>query len=134
MLEFLGFAPRYSELAVKLADAVAGHAVPVGSGTVARTGRIPLGRRAEAAVIAWMRHRTTAYDHMSIARVKGERREIRRKLAGHSRRLPGKYRSGENSDPAGGPLSETVGLSSLPPQVSGTLRSGESRNDSAAFL
>jgi hypothetical protein len=57
----------------------------VGSGTVARTERIPLERRAEAAVIAWMRHQTTAYDNLSIARVKGARREVRRELAEVSR-------------------------------------------------
>jgi hypothetical protein len=61
------------------------HATPVGSGTVARTERIPLERRAEAAVIAWMRHQTTAYDSMKIARVRGERREVRRELATISR-------------------------------------------------
>lgn len=59
-----------------------GHAVPVGSGTVARTQLIPLEQRAEAAVIAWMRHQTTAYDRMSIARIKGERREVRRPAGG----------------------------------------------------
>lgn len=81
MAAYLHFAERWSGLEAKLAAAVTEHAVPVGSGTVARTQRIPLERRAEAAVIAWMRHRTTAYDHMRIARVKGERREVRRQLA-----------------------------------------------------
>ncbi len=52
---------------------------------MARTERIPLPRRAEAAVIAWLRHQTTAYDHMRIARVKGARREVRRELAEISR-------------------------------------------------
>ena len=37
----------------------------MGSGTVARTKRCPLSE-AEAAVIAWMRHQTTAYDSMVI--------------------------------------------------------------------
>jgi 16S rRNA U516 pseudouridylate synthase RsuA-like enzyme len=41
--------------------------------------------RAEAAVIAWMRHQTTAYDNMQIARIKGRRREVRRELAAISR-------------------------------------------------
>jgi len=49
--------------------AVSQHATPVGSGTVARTERIPIQQRAESAVIAWMRHQTTAYDNMKIARV-----------------------------------------------------------------
>ena len=60
--DFLAFAPAYADLAEKLADAVSAHATPVGSGTVARTARIPSHERAEAAVIAWMRHQTTAYD------------------------------------------------------------------------
>ena len=81
VLEFLAFHPRYGQLARALAEAVAAHATPVGSGTVARTERIPIGERAEAAVIAWMRHQTTAYDEMAIARVKGARRETRRELA-----------------------------------------------------
>ncbi len=78
---FLAFHPRYDHLAIKLADAVTAHATPVGSGTVPRTERIPVEQRAEAAVIAWMRHQTTAYDNMSIARVRGKRREVRRMLA-----------------------------------------------------
>ncbi len=104
VVDFLAFAPCYKEFAWSLADAVTDQAVPVGSGTVARTERIPLVRRAEAAVIAWMRHQTTAYDHMAIARVKGERREVRRRLAERSRQLLSKYRSGEKIDPASCPL------------------------------
>ncbi|MBS1372050.1 MAG: DUF2293 domain-containing protein [Lentisphaeria bacterium] len=94
VLAFLNFAPRWSVLGGRLADAVTAHAVPVGSGTVARTTRIPVERRAEAAVIAWMRHRTTAYDNMQIARIKGERREVRRRLAERSRTLLERYRAG----------------------------------------
>jgi hypothetical protein len=78
-----------------LAFAIAAHAVPVGSGTVARTQRIPIEQRAEAATIAWLRHATTAYDSMSIPRVKGMRREVRRMLADRSRQLLGRYRRGE---------------------------------------
>ena len=106
---YLHFAERWSGLEAKLAAAVTEHAVPVGSGTVARTQRIPLERRAEAAVIAWMRHRTTAYDHMRIARVKGERREVRRQLAERSRRLLERYRSGE--DLRNCPLAQALGES-----------------------
>ncbi|MGL4370771.1 MAG: DUF2293 domain-containing protein, partial [Spirochaetota bacterium] len=79
-----------------LAAAVTGHAAPVGSGTVARTERIPIQQRAESAVIAWLRHRTTAYDNMAIPRVKGKRREVRRLLAAHSRKLLEAYRKGED--------------------------------------
>ena len=81
VVDFLAFHPKYSELAQRLARVVAEHATPVGSGTVARTKRIPVEQRAEAAVIAWMRHQTTAYDSMPIPRVKGKRREVRRMLA-----------------------------------------------------
>ncbi len=72
-------------MAQRLADAVTAHATPVGSGTVARTKRIPVAQRAKAAVIAWMRHQTTAYDHMRIGRVRGKRRDVRRELAEISR-------------------------------------------------
>ncbi|HEY1818187.1 MAG TPA: DUF2293 domain-containing protein [Kofleriaceae bacterium] len=82
---FLRFAPRWNDLARTLAKLVAAHATPVGSGTVARTQRIPIEERARAAVIAWMRHQTTGYDDMTIARVKGRRREVRRELAELSR-------------------------------------------------
>ena len=85
VLRFLRFAPRFEALGRSVARQVTEHATPVGSGTVARTERIPVERRAEAAVIAWMRHRTTAYDRMKIARVRGERREVRRELATISR-------------------------------------------------
>jgi len=72
---FLQFDPMYTAWEAKLAQAVAEHATPVGSGTVARTKRIPIEQRAESAVIAWMRHQTTAYDSMKIPRQKGARRE-----------------------------------------------------------
>ena len=87
VLSFLRFAPAYQGLAKRMAVRVSEHATPVGSGTVARTERIPVAARAEAAVVAWMRHQTTAYDHMAIPRVKGMRREVRRELAEISRAL-----------------------------------------------
>jgi hypothetical protein len=92
---FLAFHERHAMLAQSLARVVAAHATPVGSGTVARTQRIPIERRAEAAVIAWMRHQTTAYDSMKIPRVKGKRREVRRMLAQRSKELLWRYRRGE---------------------------------------
>ena len=82
---FLRFSPLWAEHARTIARLVAEHATPVGSGTVARTQRIPVAERAEAAVIAWMRHQTTAYDQMKIERVAGRRREVRRELAQISR-------------------------------------------------
>ena len=85
VIGFLRFSPKWTELAAALARIVAAHATPVGSGTVARTERIPVAERAEAAVIAWMRHRTTAYDDMKVERIKGRRREVRRGLAEVSR-------------------------------------------------
>ncbi|MEO6810640.1 MAG: DUF2293 domain-containing protein [Isosphaeraceae bacterium] len=94
VLAFLAFHPNHADLAGRLAKAVADHATPVGSGTVARTKRIPVEERAEAAVIAWMRHQTTAYDSLVIPRVKGERREVRRMLASRSRELLHRYRQG----------------------------------------
>jgi hypothetical protein len=96
VLAFLAFHPTHEEFAAKLARAVTDHATPVGSGTVARTKRIPVEQRAEAAVIAWMRHRTTGYDTMKIAKVKGKRREVRRMLAQRSMELLGQYRRGES--------------------------------------
>jgi hypothetical protein len=95
VVSFLAFHDRYAELAQGIARRVTDHATPVGSGTVARTKRIPIERRAEAAVIAWMRHQTTGYDNMFIPRIKGERREIRRMLARRSHELLARYRRGE---------------------------------------
>lgn len=104
VLEFLAFAPRYAELARTLASAVTEHATPVGAGTVARTKRIPLEERARAAVIAWLRHQTTTYDSMEIERVKGRRREVRRRLAQRSRKLLGRFRRGEEVEVEACPL------------------------------
>ena len=104
VLNFLNFASRYDAIAKKLAEAVTLHATPVGSGTVARTERIPIEQRAESAVIAWMRHQTTAYDNLKIPRVKGERREVRRMLADQSRQLLEDYRRGHAVDAALCPL------------------------------
>jgi len=95
VVKFLAFHHNHSTLAYRLARAVTDHATPVGSGTVARTKRIPVEQRAEAAVIAWMRHKTTAYDSLVIPRLKGKRREVRRMLAQHSKELLERYRRGE---------------------------------------
>ena len=95
VVAFLSFHPSHAELADRLARAVTDHATPVGSGTVARTQRIPVEQRAEAAVIAWMRHQTTGYDSLTIPRVKGQRREVRRMLAQRSKELLARYRRGE---------------------------------------
>jgi hypothetical protein len=108
VLAFLAFHPEHADLAGKLARAVTDHATPVGSGTVARTQRIPIERRAEAAVIAWMRHQTTGYDGMAIPRVKGERREVRRMLARRSQELLQRYRQGEAAG-EGCPLKKALG-------------------------
>ncbi len=105
---FLAFHPSRSSEAAVLADRVVAHATPVGSGTVARTERIPIAERAEAAVIAWLRHQTTGYDDMVIARVKGERREVRRRLAERSRALLERYRRGAAIDPATCPLARAL--------------------------
>lgn len=96
--DYLNFHPSYGSLAEQLSQLIAAHATPVGSGTVARTKRIPVEQRAEAATIAWMRHQTTAYDHMVIPRVKGARREVRRMLAKESKRRLEAYRRGTGID------------------------------------
>ncbi len=95
VVAFLDFHSDHAELAQRMARAITQHATPVGSGTVARTKRIPVEQRAEAAVIAWMRHQTTAYDSMPIPRIKGKRREVRRMLAQHSKGILSQYRQGE---------------------------------------
>ncbi len=105
--DFLAFHPRHAAVAGELASRVAAHATPVGSGTVARTRRIPIEERAAAAVIAWMRHQTTGYDEMQIPRQKGARREVRRALAARSRALLSSYRRGE-APPPGCPLRQAL--------------------------
>ena len=112
---FLRFHARYADLADRLARAVTDHATPVGSGTVGRTKRIPVEKRAEAAVIAWMRHQTTGYDGMVIPRVKGKRREVRRMLAQRSHELLDCYRRGEPV-PDGCPLQKALTTASATPQ------------------
>jgi hypothetical protein len=104
VLKYLGFSARYADLARGLAQKIAAHATPVGSGTVARTQRIPVEERAEAAVIAWMRHQTTAYDRMTIPRIAGKRREVRRELARISTALLQRHRVEDGHEPAACPL------------------------------
>lgn len=106
--QFLNFAFEYDELEDQMAKLVAEHAVPVGSGTVARTQRIPIEQRAESAVIAWMRHQTTAYDDMSIPREKGKRREVRRMLAQRSRNILEKYRKAAEINLSSCPLYKSL--------------------------
>lgn len=98
VLAFLAFHPDYHDHAAAMATRIAAHATPVGSGTVARTKRIPIGQRAEAATIAWMRHQTTGYDQMTIPRERGRRREVRRQLAARSKQLLALYRAGHPID------------------------------------
>jgi len=117
VVRFLSFHPRHEKIASHLATAVSNHATPVGSGTVARTKRIPVEQRAEAAVIAWMRHQTTAYDSMKIPRVKGKRREVRRMLAQRSKELLEKYRKGETISSAC-PLTAALPKSMIPNHTS----------------
>jgi len=109
VVAFLAFAARYRREAQLLAEMVTSHATPVGSGTVARTERIPIAKRAEAAVIAWMRHATTGYDSLRIARVKGKRREVRRQLAAKSVELLQAYRQGRDTG-EDCPLQRALGL------------------------
>ncbi|MBL3657266.1 DUF2293 domain-containing protein [Fulvivirga sediminis] len=94
--QHLSFHSKYKALEVKMAKLVTEHAIPVGSGTVARTAMIPIEERAGKAVIAWMRHKTTGYDNMKIARIKGERRAVRKKLAQGSVKVLNSYRRGDD--------------------------------------
>ncbi|HEU5407419.1 MAG TPA: DUF2293 domain-containing protein [Nitrospira sp.] len=116
VLAFLAFHPTHADLAERLARAVTDHATPVGSGTVARTKRIPIERRAEAVVIAWLRHQTTGYDGMVIPRIKGKRREVRRMLAARSQELLARYRRGASAQ-EGCPLRRA--LSTTPSEQKG---------------
>jgi hypothetical protein len=104
VVAFLDFAPEHATLAGRLATAITRHATPVGSGTVARTQRIAIDQRAEAATIAWLRHQTTGYDSMRIPRAKGMRRDVRRLLAQRARELLDRYRRGNPGDPGVCPL------------------------------
>lgn len=105
---FLRFSPAWAAEQALVARAVSEHATPVGSGTVARTERISIDRRAEAAVIAWMRHQTTSYDDMTVARRKGARREVRRELAEHSRTVLDRHRVPARHEPASCPLCQAL--------------------------
>jgi len=96
VIGFLDFHPRYEKEARRLGEKITAHATPVNSGTVARTRRIPIAQRAQAAVIAWMRHQTTAYDSMPVPRVKGKRREVRRALAVESMEILQAFRQGRD--------------------------------------
>jgi hypothetical protein len=105
--DFLHFNSHFEALADQVAQKVAAHATPVGSGTVARTKRISLEQRAEAAVIAWLRHHTTAYDDMKVSRVRGARRQVRRQLAEVSRAVLDLHR-GMMHPPSGCPLCQII--------------------------
>jgi hypothetical protein len=107
--KFLNFHVSYHHIAKALAILVTRHAIPVGSGTVARTAMIPIEERASKAVIAWMRHQTTVYDNMQIPRIKGERRMVRRMLAEQSNLILNHYRQGK-SIPINCPLKKALEL------------------------
>lgn len=108
VLTCLDFHPVHGAKAETLSRLIADYAVPVGSGTVARTERIPIDQRAAAAVIAWMRHQTTGYDRMHIPLVKGKRREVRRMLAQRSIQLLKLYRQDHAIDEVNCPLAQAL--------------------------
>lgn len=116
---YLAFHQRYRYEAKLLAEKVAAHATPIGSGTVARAARLPLEKRAEAAVIAWMRHNTTAYDTIRIDRTKGRRREVRRLLAARSVALLYNYRNGYDITDC--PLQKSLNRIDIPAVLEKTL-------------
>jgi hypothetical protein len=95
IIKFLNFNEKYHALVEQLSVLVKEHAVPVGSGTVARSSSVTLDDKAALAVMAWMRHQTSAYDSTSVPRVKGARRELRRKIARQSESILAKYRKGD---------------------------------------
>jgi hypothetical protein len=124
------FDARHADQAARLARAVTEHATPPGSGTAARTKRVDVGRRAEAAVITWLRHQMTIYDGMTIPRVKGQRREVRRFSARRSRRLLDAYRRGDPVDADRCPLSPGA----LPPVRREQSRAGRVRESGTAVF
>jgi hypothetical protein len=126
VVAFLAFSPKWAELGHAMARKVAAHATPVGSGTVARTKRIAVSQRAEAAVLAWMRHQTTTYDTMTIARVAGWRREVRRELARVSRLVLGTHRDDVPHEVRGCPLCTAI--------VAGVAAEGPAPGHSLDFL
>lgn len=111
---FLRFAPTFRAVGDAMSRLVTAHATPVGSGTVARTERISVDRRAEAAVIAWMRHQTTAYDNLAIPRIKGARREVRRELAEISRAVLDLHRRDQSHATSSCPLCTAVASAPQP--------------------
>ena len=113
VLQFLNFHSRYHELAETLAKIITEFTTPVGSGTVARTQRIPIEQRARAAVIAWMRHNTTDYDRRYIPHVAGKRREVRRDIAQESLALLAAYRRGDDA-PSDCPLQRALNMATQP--------------------
>jgi len=125
VVAFLDFAAAYADLAERLAEAVTLQSTPVGSGTVARTERIPIERRAESAVIAWLRHQTTAYDDLKIPRVRGKRRQVRRLLAEQSRRLLEIYRTGREVAAAKCPLRRALSDASNRGASASSIETGE---------
>jgi hypothetical protein len=108
IIQFLNFDQKYHLLVEQLSKRVKEHAVPVGSGTVARSSSITLDDKAALAVMAWMRHQTSAYDTTPVPRIKGARRELRRQIARQSERILAKYRSGDDVDFKVCPLYKTL--------------------------
>lgn len=104
IIKFLKFDEKYQAMVEQLAVLVKEHAVPVGSGTVARSSSVTLDDKAAMAVMAWMRHQTSAYDSTPVARVKGARRELRRQIARQSERILANYRTGDDVDHRDCPL------------------------------
>jgi len=93
VVAFSDFHPTHAVVAPYMAQLIADHATPVGSGTVARTARIPIrgtrrGRRDR--LDAPPNHRLRCDD--PVPRIKGKRREVRRTLAQRSGDLPHRYR------------------------------------------
>lgn len=98
--KYLHFATQYHDMENAMAHIITEFAIPVGSGTVARTKQIPIEERAAKATIAWMRHNTSNYDNMHIPLIKGKRREVRKNIAQQSIKILNKYRNGLPLEPS----------------------------------
>lgn len=117
VLQVLRFAPCHQATAERLAGAVAAQATPVGSGTVARTQRLSLDDKAGLALLAWLRHQTSDYDRLPVARVKGARRALRHQIAKRSLQLLERYRRGEAVDPGTCPLQRALAAGQQTPST-----------------
>ncbi|QZE15213.1 DUF2293 domain-containing protein [Halosquirtibacter laminarini] len=97
IIKILSFHKRYAALQERAAEAITKHTAPIGSGTAARSSSLNTSQKAQRAINGWIRHHLTNYDNTPVARIKGERTKLRKRMIEEGEKVLNIYREGKDA-------------------------------------